>query len=87
MIQVFSRERLSEYIVETEKFVLPLLKEVRRTWPEYGNLTHLVKIQMVPMLESAKLLLLMSGEYKGRGKFAGVYAGGCKMEGSIWSVF
>ena len=63
MIQVFSRERLSEYIVETEKFVLPLLKEVRRTWPEYGNLTHLVKIQMVPMLESAKLLLLMSGRH------------------------
>ena len=63
MIQVFSRERLSEYIVETETFVLPLLKEVRRTWPEYGNLTHLVKIQMVPMLESAKLLLLMSGRH------------------------
>ena len=82
MIQVFSRERLSEYIVETETFVLPLLKEVRRTyivetetfvlpllkevrrtWPEYGNLTHLVKIQMVPMLETAKLLLLMSGRH------------------------
>ncbi len=60
MIQVFPNEKISKYIVETEMYILPLLKEVKRKWPAYTNLTYLVKSQMVPMLESAKLILLLS---------------------------
>lgn len=59
MVQVFPVERLNEYIVETEIFVLPLLKEVKHCWPEYTNLTFLVKNHLVTILENTKTMLLM----------------------------
>lgn len=58
MAQAFSNEKMNEYIIETEKFVLPLIKTVKKSWPEYADLTFLVKYQMVSVIETIKVMLL-----------------------------
>ena len=58
MAETFSNVKLDEYIVETETFVMPLLKEVKETWPEYTDLTFLVKYQLIAVLECIKVMLL-----------------------------
>ena len=44
--------------VSTMAFVMPLLKEVKETWPEYTDLTFLVKYQLIAVLECIKVMLL-----------------------------
>jgi len=50
MIGVFTYEKQKEYIEETETFILPLLKEARRTFPEqepaYENVRHVLVSQI-----------------------------------------
>ena len=54
----FSSEKIDEYITETENYVMPLIKTVKRTWPEYTDLTFLVKYQIVAVIESIKVMML-----------------------------
>ena len=60
MAQAFSNEKMNEYITETEKYVLPLIKTVKKSWPEYADLTFLVKYQIVSVIETIKVMLLSS---------------------------
>jgi GTP pyrophosphokinase len=60
MAQAFSNEKMNEYITETEKYVLPLIKTVKKSWPEYADLTFLVKYQIVSVIETIKVMLLAS---------------------------
>lgn len=57
MATSFSRERLVKYIGETEKYVLPLLEYVKKTYPEYGHVTFLIEYQMTSILDSIKYLV------------------------------
>lgn len=41
----FSNEKLKEYIDETEKYVLPLTDVLKDNYPEYNNISFLVKYQ------------------------------------------
>jgi (p)ppGpp synthase/HD superfamily hydrolase len=47
MVGVFTREKQEEQILETKKFVLPLLKTARRRFPEYEPAFEIVKQMLV----------------------------------------
>jgi len=52
----FSRGKLAEYVLSTEKYVLPLLDVIKKT-PEYNNAAWLLRYQMTAILEAYKRLL------------------------------
>lgn len=54
----FSKEKLEEYINETEKYVIPLTKILKNHYPEYDNLSFLIKYQLIAILETIKYMLL-----------------------------
>ena len=53
----FTRDRLVEYIQETEEFVLPILKIMKNNYPEYSDLAFIVKYHLISLLETMKYLL------------------------------
>ena len=53
----FSDEKLSAYIDETEKYVLPLMSQMKRLYPDDNNVIFLVKYQILSDLESLKAML------------------------------
>ncbi len=56
----FSKEQIDRYIAETEEYVLPLLEVLKNEYPEYGDITFLVKYQMISILETIKCLSMDS---------------------------
>lgn len=54
----FSKEKLEEYINETEKYVLPLTTVLKNQYPEYSELSFVVKYQIIGVLETIKNMLL-----------------------------
>ena len=54
----FSRKRIMEYMVETEKYVLPLTDVLKNSYPEYGDLAFLIKYQIMSILETVKYLTM-----------------------------
>lgn len=54
----FSKEKLEEYINETEKYVIPLTEVLKNEYPEYGDLSFVVKYQIIAVLETIKYMLL-----------------------------
>ena len=60
MAQAFSDAKLSEYIEETETYVLPLLKTVKQNYPEYNNAVFLTKYHMLSVLESLKNMMMIN---------------------------
>ena len=53
----FSRERIAEYIEETETYIMPLLTELKHNAPEYSDVAFLVKYQIISLLETVKNML------------------------------
>ena len=58
MAQSFSDQRLSDYIEETETYVMPLLSHIKHNSPQYNNAVYLIKYQMLSVLESLKAMLM-----------------------------
>lgn len=58
MAGAFSREKLIEYLEETEQFVLPLAEILKNEYPEYNDAAFLVKYQIISLLETVKHLLV-----------------------------
>ena len=54
----FSDQKLSAYIDETEKYVLPLISQMKRMYPDDNNVIFLVKYQILSVLESLKAMLM-----------------------------
>ena len=52
----FSRKKQAEYIEETEKYILPLIKEVRKV-PEWDRAAWLLEYQMTALVETYRELL------------------------------
>ena len=52
----FTRHRMIEYVVQTEKDILPLL-EVIKDVPEWNQAAWLLRYQMVSLLETFKRFL------------------------------
>lgn len=53
----FHREKLMEYITETEKYIMPVIKTVKDKYPEYSDIAFIVKYQIISILESIKALI------------------------------
>ena len=54
----FDHQRMKRYILETEKYVLPLADNLKRYYPEYSDLAFLVNYQIVSVLETVKSLII-----------------------------
>lgn len=53
----FTKDKIVQYIAETETYAIPLLDHVKDTWPEYYNAAFLLKYHMKSILESLKRLV------------------------------
>ena len=58
MAASFRREKLIEYVTETEEYVLPIMNVIKSKYPEYGEIAFLVKYHIVSVLETVKNLIL-----------------------------
>ena len=56
MADGFTREEMIEYVVETERYIMPLLAVIREV-PEYNNAAWLLRYQMLTLAETFKRLL------------------------------
>lgn len=54
MATSFSKEKLVEYIKETEKFVYPLLQKAKKKYPIYSNQIFLIKYHTTSVIEAIK---------------------------------
>ena len=52
----FSKEKMAEYIKETEKLVYPLMKKARSEFPMYSNQIFLIKYHTISVIETIKHL-------------------------------
>jgi GTP pyrophosphokinase len=57
MAASFSRKRMSEYISETEQYVLPLTDVIETKYPQYEDIAFLTKYHIVSVLETIKNLI------------------------------
>lgn len=55
MAMSFDKNKIADYIVETEKYIIPLISILKNT--EYTNVAFVVKYQIISLLESIKALL------------------------------
>lgn len=53
----FTKERMAGYVLETEKYVVPLLRVVRDAEPAYANVVWILAYHMYSLLETYKRLL------------------------------
>ena len=60
MAHGFSPSKLGEYIEETRKFILPLLTETRRRYPEFYDACFLLKYQICCVINSLEAVLSMT---------------------------
>lgn len=60
MVGSFSRERLEQYILETEEYILPLLDTMKNIHPAYSDAAFLIKYHLLSVLETIKCLLMES---------------------------
>ncbi len=58
MAASFDDKKLKEYILETEKYIMPLLENLKKYYAEYNDLAFLVKYHMVSVLETVKNLIV-----------------------------
>ena len=58
MAGTFRREKLIEYIAETEEYVLPLTEVLKNQYPQYAGITFMVKYHIVSVLETIKNLIV-----------------------------
>ena len=59
MSGVFKKQKLLDYIVETNAFILPLIRSTKEKFPEYQNALFLLKYQIVTLLSSIEGALEM----------------------------
>ncbi|MBQ9120468.1 MAG: helix-turn-helix domain-containing protein [Lachnospiraceae bacterium] len=53
----FNRKKMVEYVMETERYILPLINILKNDYPEYSNLAFLVKYHIISVLETIKYLI------------------------------
>ncbi len=56
MADGFTRKRMAEYVVETERYILPMIKTIKSV-PEWNSAAWLLKYQMTALLETFKRLV------------------------------
>ena len=58
MAGVFTKEKLDDYMEETETFVLPLIRKAKEEFPEYQNVLFVLKYHIISVLEAIKGTIL-----------------------------
>ena len=53
----FTRDKMVEYVEETEKYIVPLLRVIKNEAPEYADPCWLLSYHMYSLLETYKRLL------------------------------
>lgn len=71
MAASFSNDRMARYITETEEYILPLLEELKRRYPDWNDAAFLLKYQILSLLETQKAFMMkynitMEGKDDGR---------------------
>lgn len=59
MAGAFTREKIADYINETNEYVLPLCKHVIRFYPEYSDAVYAMKYQIESIIKALKVTLLL----------------------------
>lgn len=54
MAAAFSKDKLVEYIRETEDMVYPLMQKAKNEYPMYSNQIFLIKYHMLSVIEAIK---------------------------------
>lgn len=54
----FTKEKLLEYIDETEIYIFPVLDVLKHDYPEYADVAFLIKYQLLSLIETMKYLLV-----------------------------
>ena len=54
MMLCFTRERIIEYIEETEQYILPLIDHIEKNYPEYDDAVFVLKYHLLSVTESIK---------------------------------
>lgn len=57
MAHAFSKEKLKDYIDETRKYVLPLIKEAKNKYPEFTNIFFVIKYHICSVIDSIELVM------------------------------
>lgn len=57
MATAFSREKMANYIDETERYIMPILDNVKYQYPEYNSASFVLKYHMRSVLETLKHVL------------------------------
>ena len=57
MAMGFTHTKMIEYVVETETYIVPLLRIIKDSSPEWNNAAWLLRYQMLSLLETYKRLL------------------------------
>ncbi len=58
MALCFSPEKMAEYIVETETYIIPILDQIKESYMDLNDAAFLLKYQMRAMLETQKAMLM-----------------------------
>ena len=58
MAASFTKDKQIKYIEETEKYVIPLLRTIKNRYPEYSQLSFVVKYHIISVIESVKYALV-----------------------------
>lgn len=54
MTAAFSKEKIVEYINETEEYIYPLLEKTKNEYPMYSNQVFLIKYHMISVIDAIK---------------------------------
>ena len=58
MSLAFSKEKIIEYVEETQDYVYPLLEKMKYDNPEYNDAVFLIKYQLRSAIETIKAFLM-----------------------------
>lgn len=59
MAGAFSKQKLKDYIEETETFVMPLIRSTKDSFPEYQNALFILKYHITSVLDSVKGIMAL----------------------------
>jgi hypothetical protein len=57
MATAFTREKMANYIDETERYIMPILDNIKYQYPAYNTASFLLKYHMRSVLETLKHVL------------------------------
>lgn len=55
MAGVFTPSKIAEYVEETRRYVLPLIRSTKNEWPEYSNILFLMKDHIESVLRAVEI--------------------------------